>query len=102
MSNPYFSIGEEATIVSKRFPENNGDTTILEMIPPRTEINPRSGMRFKHHDCEEIRYWTDTSKVTAACNGWVLESSLRKKHKPSDESFSEIMANYKTPADAKD
>lgn len=96
MSAPYFQVGEEVIVISKRMPEFNGDHTIDKVF--------EKGVHRLFIGGEFILL-----EVMGAC-GYVLsdiglhehkgsvtifaQSTLRKKHKPSDESFSELITNY--------
>lgn len=95
MTQPYFSIGEEVILISIDNPRLNGEYTIERYMPPQPCINPLTGRlntstnhAYKLHGIEP----EDTTKGS----GYFRQSSLRKKHRPSDESFSELMANYRT------
>lgn len=82
---PYFSIGEEVVVQSSFSPEHNGEDII-----------------------ESMMYGTVTLKDDTTYEGWLyiteqqtdktlsyIEPSLRKKHKPSDESFHSLMSSLK-------
>lgn len=83
---PKFEVGEEVILVSVSCPELNGEATVLsvkycEYINNRTE-NKEEG--YLYELTIESRY-----------SGW-MESALRKKHKPSDMSFHELMDSLNT------
>ena len=89
MSNPYFSVGEEVILVSVDYPELNGDYIILDVMPPTGNIiRGRDGLMYRHNNL-------DYSIGEGGRNGldhWA-QSALRKKHKPSTDSFTEMMSN---------
>ena len=96
MSNPYFEIGEEVILVSVMHPRLNGDHVVEWVCPAGEVTNP-----FKENSIitgDSIGYKlvgiqpSDEGSKTSI----FAQSALRKKHKPSDESFSELMHNYKT------
>lgn len=94
MNHPYFSVGEEVILVSKMQPQYNGDQIVEYVIPPGEHPDPLNsnvivegpgyGYRLAGLSLHEDR------------GLYFDESALRKKYKPSDESFSELMTNYNT------
>ena len=81
MSNPYFSVGEEVIVIGSRFSDYDGDQ-VVEII--------HSGSRGSFsYTLEGIR------KDRLLWDGTFYQSSLRKKHKPSTDSFTEMMGNIK-------
>ena len=93
--NPYFSVGEEVILQSKDEPQLNGEYVVEAVFdegetastsPGKTWVNVNGYGYFlegEYHthpdsDCPRV-LWT--------------ESALRKKHKPSTDSFTEMMSN---------
>lgn len=96
MSGQYFEVGEEVVVSSVRFPQLNGGATILEIKPPSivSRHNPHCSDGLRIPPTNQIIYWLSVSVASFECAGWAEQPALRKKHKPSDESFSELMVNY--------
>ncbi|MEE9315996.1 MAG: hypothetical protein V3U97_02695 [bacterium] len=96
MDKPYFDVGEEVIVNSGRVKEINGDAVVIEILPPFTGniVNPRNSGRNMFNDGGGFSYWLTVSHTEKErWSGWVGQSSLRKKHKPSGKSFQEIMTN---------
>jgi len=83
MTQPYFSVGEEVVLVSKESPELNGEY-VIESIITDWEFDPG-------YDLEGI-----TLDEGPGTNVHWAQEALRKKHKPSDKSFSELMDTANT------
>jgi len=95
MNEPYFQVGEEVLIQCETSPQDNGDATVLSVLPPSSvEIkNPMSSGDFIDPHNQNI-YWMDKSYVEPeGWSGWYFQSTLRKKHKPSTKSFSQLITN---------
>lgn len=100
MVAPYFSVGEEVILVSKTFPQYNGEYTIRKILCDDDRsfkcrisghtITPRG--EGTGYVLEEILEQVYEGVVIET--SWA-ESSLRKKHKPAEgnESFKEMMSN---------
>lgn len=99
MTNPYFSVGEQVLLVSKYNPEYNGDYTVIDIIS-RSERNmkaEKSGFVFSSDsDCPYSYDLGFSRPLRNDCGEWRYfgQAALRKKHRPADESFSELMTNY--------
>lgn len=85
---PLFSVGEEVLLQSVRYPELNGECTVLDVR--NSTDNKTFGYKL-------------TIAAPEPTNGWWIQSALRKKHKPSDHSFDSLMADLKSkePRNAK-
>ena len=93
-----FEVGEEVIIVSKNFPEFNGEYIVEGIIPSGTKYKCDCGEWWQ---CNENIYALNANfaiKQMCGCTtaGEALESSLRKKHKGSDFSFDEMMKEIKS------
>lgn len=78
---PKFEVGEEVILQSIDFPECNGEYSVQEV---------------SYFDAVGFCYRLDLDhKVVGRLDLWV-ESSLRKKHKPSRMSFDDLMSSLKT------
>lgn len=83
-----FEVGEVAILVSVMHPESNGDVTITEC-----ELAPVGAISdVDHTPYVGYRYRLNGEKA------WWAESILRKKHKPSDLSFSSVMEEITQPS----
>ena len=99
MDKPYFEVGEEVVLVSKYNPECNGDYIVCG-IANHAQVEATLpdfgfiGVQIRHF------YDLGFSREITSKKGYAMDSpyfgqpALRKKHKPSDESFSELMNNY--------
>lgn len=108
---PLFSVGEEIVIQSRYYPDcNNKEDIVVEVIDtgclnfpsiwkdPMTSSKLRIRTRFLYRlKYNAIRKGNvvNTQVVASWC-----ESALRKKHKPSDDSFDVMMDKLKNPIKA--
>jgi hypothetical protein len=94
----YFKVGEEVILQSTLYPELNGDCIVTEVLEPRPRLSHfRSGIT---KVTSQYVYYTTISNS----NNWPwAESTLRKKHKPSTESLSSMIAklNVKSKVESK-
>lgn len=105
---PLFSAGEPVVIQSKHYPEyNNQEDIVNEVIDtgitsfpslwrePETNtllrINSRYVYLLQYNTCRVSN--TDSSLIVCTWG----EKALRKKHKPSDNSFESMMTELKKP-----
>jgi len=85
-----FHVGEDVILVSELFPHKNGEYVIEDVLFQPFVI------------CEDMTYQNIyTYKLLGApievgYNGYWIENSLRKKHKPSSESYSELLKSLKS------
>lgn len=103
MNNPIYQIGEEVILQSPRYPQYNGEYTITEII---------SGMEmFKKYGVLTNLNFSDIfyqlgglsveliRSISNASTGLkcdhVHQNSLRKKHKPSEDSFDTMISKLK-------
>lgn len=100
MNKPYFEVGEEVMLASRIRPDLNGEYTVSEVLKRGIQtITSDDGGKHEIEIVSQYAYFLSElgryvrDGFLSACK----QESLRKNHKPSDESFSEIMANYKTP-----
>jgi hypothetical protein len=99
MSNeqrPLFSVGERVKLVSKSFPEFNGEYTVEEVLGAGeyhvcrfTEQTYRCPINF----C----YKVNQALMVKGSEGLIDESSLRKIYDTGEYSFDEIMDVLKSP-----
>ena len=94
MTQPKFAIGEEVILVSKTYPQCNGEYTVedIQKIPPHDFFVCKwAGVLFEStkesyiYKLEGHIYYLEEGIEGYA----VRESSLRKKHKPADDEFQE-------------
>lgn len=95
MKQPLFSVGEEVVIQSVDYPECNGDAAILGVVVRKTTIM----LRAKTGKMEDSgSYYSYRLSIDNGRNNWV-ERALRKKHKPADEGYRELISRLnKIPA----
>jgi len=95
MRNPYFSVGEEVILVSNSAPHLNGEHVVEWIMPPGVHENPYD----KPHSVSGTTFGYKLVGVdpedTPSTSGIFDQPALRKKHKPSPESFTEMMGNIK-------
>lgn len=95
MKKPLFSVGEEV-ILQCRIPKFNGEYEVYEILTPHETMlrwpNVKVNDEF-HYVITEKPFKLEFGNETQA----VKQSSLRKKHKPSDTSFQELVSSLKTP-----
>lgn len=87
MNNPYFSIGEEVILVSKDAPHLNGDYTVERVLQKGDTLTSTDG---NIGIVSELGY--SIGVAFTRYDSW-CQSALRKKHKPSDESFTNMISN---------
>ncbi len=93
MNEPYFQVGEEATVCHDEFPQRNGDVVIVDIRFGMDGFNdPRS--RKIIIPVEDVTYEVDRD-LDGTGYYWVKQSALRKKHKPSTQSFSTLITTLK-------
>jgi hypothetical protein len=94
----YFKVGEECILQSVRFPELNGECVVNEVLAPKVRtFHLANGETIITNRCA---YRTTIENP----NDWAwAEPSLRKKHKPSTESLSTMIAklNVKSKVESK-
>ena len=97
MNNPYFEVGEEVILVSENEPQFNGDYIVAgvfdqeeraEHIRKRGFISNKTGGEFGY----DLGFVINVDKQGFEEIFWA-QSALRKKHKPSTDSFTEMMSN---------
>jgi len=94
MNEPYFQVGEEVILVSRLWPELNGDHVIEHRLTTGLWSN-----RYKPDSMVDItspaayKLVGLDPGVTIEGSGYFGQPSLRKKHKPSTESFHELITN---------
>lgn len=98
MSGQYFEIGEEIILASENRPELNGEYIIKDVMPPNriNYICTVTGSLMRANTdffCYALDGLVFECRKTKNPSAFWHQSALRKKHKPSEESFSEIMSN---------
>lgn len=105
---PLFSVGEEIIIQSKHYPEyNDVEDVVVEVIDtgisefPSAWREPVTGslVRLVSRYAYLLQNNTERKANTDQCSvirTW-SETALRKKHKPSDDSFESMMTKLKNP-----
>lgn len=95
---PWFSVGEEVILQSTQFPEYNGEYCVTRILNKGDIFQCRLSGRFAVKSDSLTSYvlnesFKDSDGATEII--W-FQSALRKKHKPSDRSFGELMNNLKS------
>lgn len=96
MNKPLFEVGEEVILCSINKPEKNGDAVVLSCGHKAITRNVHTREILRDVFCYKLTIQGDQG----GCN-W-LESTLRKRHKPSDNSFEEMMSNLDRVVDTSD
>ena len=90
MRAAYFAVGEEVLLVSKNCPELNGEAVVIERS---------TGQRVNRANGELLSSpWGYTLSIETPTGIRWNESALRKKHKPSEFTFEQII-NQRVPVD---
>lgn len=98
---PKFSVGEEVILQSPHEPKYNGEYIVEQVIPPLEKHICRLTGAITLNTTGQNRYILNFIFDLEDMKGreaWVLETSLRKKHKPSEfKDFTSLMNNLKLP-----
>ena len=98
---PYFQVGEEVTLKSISQPQDNGDYVILKILKDGEEWDDRLNTDYIIESDGLTYVFEQPIANTSADEGteclW-CESALRKKYKPSELSFNEMLSEIKCPA----
>ena len=80
---PYFNVGEEVILCSEAAPNLNGEYVVLDFVHTFNAVCPVT-KKF---------YAGFSYRLSVSVDGcfWWNETALRKKHKPSDQSFKELI-----------
>lgn len=88
---PYFSVGEEVILVSRDFPEYNGEYTIRKILSKGDKtLHCRVSNTLKSYYTSRVGYQMEEilSRKSDTCNDDIEivwdQSALRKKHKPAE------------------
>ena len=92
MRKPYFHVGEEVILQSVSRPDLNGEYTVRRVLG----VNELFICRNTRKKIRVVNNLTYLLEEVVACNVDGLEMSvhervLRKKHKPSDDNFQQMM-----------
>lgn len=92
MKEPKFKVGEEVVLQSRQTPHLNGDAIVIAGPLLANEANscPHCGKNYKGCIGEGFGYYLST-QIDNDCCVQFCESALRKKHRPSDKSFNELI-----------
>lgn len=95
---PYFAVGEEVILCSKKYPEINGEYSIHGIIFYGDEVRCRlTGLIMKTK--AKFGYTLDDPIKDPNCKsgteGIFDQSCLRKKHDPCGESYSKLIQSTK-------
>lgn len=86
--NNWFEVGEEVLLVSKFQPQHDGEYVIKELV---------NGNMYDVSEERDVRgVVVDLGFVADLGNQYWDIKSIRKKHKPSDESFKDMMQNIQS------
>lgn len=95
MSKPFFQVGEEVILQSRQNPELNGECTVRQIVFGTDLYNCRVSGRIIYRDCDATYFGYILEEVISEAisdDGAIIEniwdeSAIKKKHKPSDNSF---------------
>lgn len=94
MNEPYFQVGEEVILVSKSVPELNGEYVVEHALPHGNWPNPYPSEFKRINVTEGAGYKLMGIEASETIpTGYFKQSALRKKHKPSSQSFSNLITN---------
>ena len=98
MIHPYFSVGEEVILAPKRLHKYAGEYVVEEVISPGSIVKCRITDYPKILGDNEYAYrlvglCVDCEDYSHAFEAVWAQSSLRKKHKPADDEFTEELKN---------
>ncbi len=91
MNEPYFQVGEEVILVSVKHPHVNGDYVVEDILPPNQTVDPYNSNHLITKDGTAGYKLEGLDDVGNSV--WWTQNSLRKKHKPSTQSFSNLITN---------
>lgn len=96
--HPWFSVGEEVILQNITYPEYNGEYYIERVVYEDDIIECRiTNQTFRIYGIGYLLNTPLLNKIDMRGLEVVWDKiSLRKKHKPSDESFGELMNNLKS------
>ena len=100
MNTPKFKVGEEVILQSKGYLEYNGEYIVESVFTPNQTVTDRiSGLKSTNMSNCFVYRFTQILKSKKKENVEIsfLESALRKKYKPSEVSFSELMTSLNQP-----
>ena len=104
MKKPLFEVGEDVIIQSQDFPEASGECAVVEKIvgPGEKYVDRLSGNVFRNGSGKYAYLLSNKVPHPDGSGDEALweESALRKKHKPSELSFKELVSSLKTPIKA--
>jgi hypothetical protein len=90
MTQPKFNIGEEVVLQSDTYPELNGECTVLS-VSDKVHFGYWCHGSWKNSSpCHSY-----TTSIKSPYDGWWAEIALKKKPKPSKDSFSQMMDKLK-------
>jgi len=94
MNEPYFQVSEDIILASVDSPELNGDYAIEDILPPGQTFDPYCpGVPMEAGDWAYKLVGIDIPKSHSPGCVWWSQCALRKKHKPSTQSFSNLITN---------
>lgn len=82
-----FQVGEEVILQSLTYPELNGECVVLSVVENDDNLAWKDG--------KLVDVGTHYMYKTSVGSNYWSEIALRKKHEPSDDSFSQLMDKLK-------
>lgn len=102
MSNPLFSVGEKVILVSSIRPELNGVYFIKDrLVRGDAFVCEHTGKTFSTRNINTRNVYLLHGVIVNGAQASTNETSLRKYHEPSTDSFEQLMQNLKNPVDNK-
>lgn len=93
IKNPLFNLDEEVILCSKAHPQCNGESVVIDIIH-REDFE----VMYPKWECTGTEWYYDVGVPIKAngerCWHW-REDSLRKKHRPSEHSYKELLNKLK-------
>ena len=94
MEKPLFEIGEEVILQSKNHPECNGEAVVISYMPSSGGVD-RYGVK------QVVGGFAYKLTIDSPLpNKLWHELAIKKKHKPSEMSFEELMNFLKSPVES--
>lgn len=96
MKQALYKVGEEVILQSVSFPELSGECIVLEVKPnPTGQYYDVDGISTGSYFSYKLTIERPDPQVP-----WWTEVVIKKKHKPSDQSFDRLMSSLKEPQKA--
>ena len=97
MSNPFFRVGEKVGLVSRSFPERNGEYTVRQVIDKGDRYTCRLTGRTFTWESSRISYALEENPEMGSFDHEAVwfESALRKMYPKANKSFEQLLSELK-------